>query len=162
MYVFKRTTGNSINQLIINRGYIYLRGATSKGVLSEWKKFPSINTDVKMDDFVIESVVNNQGTEWQYRKWNSGIAECWHRVYFEGLESIEQADGYYKFEYVFDLPITFSTYRYTSNVTIRLDSGNPAMLCGLEENEDTVKITFLNTDGSNQGYITLHILGYYV
>lgn len=39
MYVFTRTSGNSINQLIFGRNSIFIRGANSSGAWSAWKSY---------------------------------------------------------------------------------------------------------------------------
>lgn len=54
----------------------------------------------------VADFVTEQGTSgnWSYRKWNSGIGECWARLDYDGLNA--SGDKYYHFSHKF--PFTFS------------------------------------------------------
>ena len=50
-----------------NNGYAYIQNADTNGYL-----------EGKFVDYVVEEGESESG--WRYRKWNSGIAECWKKI----------------------------------------------------------------------------------
>lgn len=75
-----------------------------------------------IDDFVIE-----QGTDgiWTYRKWNSGIAECWGTPYSETL-TMAASGNIYRSE-----PATFSIPVFLKSVEINVYNSHSANVIGI-------------------------------
>lgn len=69
------------------------------------------NTSIAINDISVGDFVVQQGTSgiWTYRKWNSGIAECWGAISIKGSTTT--------LETTVNLPFTFSTNVYVINIT---------------------------------------------
>ena len=77
--------------------------------------YPSVNSNI---DFIIE-----QGTSgsWTYRKWNSGIAECWLSAYNVGSKAMttQEGSGYYAPLATYSFPTGF--FIATPSVAVTAD-----------------------------------------
>lgn len=92
-------------------------------------------------DYIVE-----QGTSgiWTYRKWNSGIAECWGRISISGLTTNTS------------LPFTFANTSYETQVTLINNTNNATNVTAIVSYADSVSIG-VNTVPS--GGARLYIIG---
>lgn len=74
--------------------------------------------DVEMIDFIVEQ---GESDGWFYRKWNSGIAECWKIFYGYGFDSAHNhySGFYYSETIMVPFPFTFSNLP-----TVTVDGGS--------------------------------------
>ena len=77
------------------------------------------------EDYIVE-----QGTSgiWTYRKWNSGIAECWGRITISGLTTTT------------NLPFTFADTSYETQVTLINNSNNATNVTAIVSNVGSVSV----------------------
>lgn len=111
-------------------------------------------------DYVIE-----EGTSdvWTYRKWNSGIAECWMR--YQGTVSAYSSSmlsgaayGYYK---NWNLPFEF-TELYTKTATAQVGSGSCFVASGgLNDTLKTVCLHWASNVSSGTSTVNMYIIGKY-
>ena len=110
-----------------------------------------------LNDFIIEEGTSGS---WSYRKYVSGIAECWGRMDYSGLNA--SGDKYYHFSQKF--PFTFS-----SNPALTVGggaSGDPGACikyCACSTAGLDVYL-YSSTVGSTGkvGWLTAHVIGRYV
>lgn len=100
--------------------------------------FPGGGTDA--EDFIVE-----QGTSgtWNYRKWNSGFAECWgrHQVTKTNYTTV---NGFYGYRETFYLPFTFTA---TARKVYSIQIGTGFSIAATGSISDT------------ENYVTVHGLG---
>ena len=92
-------------------------------------------------DYIVE-----QGTSgiWTYRKWNSGIAECWGRISISGLTTNTP------------LPFTFANTSYETQVTLINNTNTATNVTAIVSNTNSVSIG-VNTVPS--GGARLYVIG---
>ena len=85
-------------------------------------KFNAATTSTIMEDYIIE-----QGTEgiWTYRKWNSGIAECWgiREITVAAKDWVAWGSLYYKHYEQVNYPFTFISTPYEI-IQVQMTGGN--------------------------------------
>lgn len=72
----------------------------------DWNQTDETKVDYiknKPTDYVVEQGANGN---WTYRKWASGVAECWGMVTYTPAETVSSGGD---IEVTFDLPFTFSS-----------------------------------------------------
>lgn len=119
-------------------------------------------------DYVVEYRLSD-ADKWSYRKWNSGIAECW-LFYYNTIEPYSSNGSTEDFKYLFvtyfDLPFTFVTnsdknhhcgYSKTAAVTV----GNGPAIAASGHLNDTPSKVCIHWASNNTGvsYINLHLMG---
>lgn len=92
-------------------------------------------------DYIVE-----QGTSgiWTYRKWNSGIAECWGRITISGLTATT------------NLPFTFANTSYETQVTLINNSNTATNVTAIISNVNSVTI---GVNIAPSGGARLYIIG---
>ena len=106
-------------------------------------------------DFVVE-----QGTSgiWAYRKWSSGLAECWleSNLYLTGSTPVAYMNGSAYFSYAtFDLPFTFKTQpRSVAEGSLGTGSGFVNVL----PESGYSKVTVYVTGNQNSAAITIRLM----
>lgn len=95
---------------------------------------------------IVAEYIVEQGTSgiWTYRKWASGVAECWGRITISGLTATT------------DLPFTFANTSYETQVTLINNSNNATNVTAITSNVGSVSIG-VNTALS--GGARLYIIG---
>lgn len=98
--VLKGHTYQVANQANVDGSHIYFR----------YYKFKNPTATCGLADFIVE-----QGTSgiWTYRKWNSGVCECWGATSISGLTT------------QVSLPFTFANTSYDTQVTL-INNSNTA------------------------------------
>ena len=114
--------GAEVHQLWMEQpgGTVLHRGANSAG-FTAWKK---ILDDSNCADYVVE-----QGTTgiWTYRKWNSGIAECWG-TYEQTNVNVSNAWGALYESSGYNVALPGGLFKETPTFTVALDSSLGCML----------------------------------
>jgi hypothetical protein len=81
----------------------------------------------RVDELESHDFIAEQGTSgiWTYRKWNSGIAECWARKQFTNVAvTTSWGSGYYaSIGLLADYPFAFADYPCV-NMTLQASTGN--------------------------------------
>lgn len=110
-YVLNIGTGAEVHQLWLTQssGDLLHRGGNSSGWNGTWKKIlDSDNYASYFGDYVIEQGLSGL---WRYRKWNSGVKECW--CTWNGTINLSQ-NNYSGFNYSSTVdvryPFTFSSF----------------------------------------------------
>ena len=111
-------------------------------------------------DYIIEQVI---GSSWTYRKWNSGIAECWcafnDTITYEG--AVLGGYLYYTGRYIYPLNfISAPTVSYNATFT----SGYIAIIgdAGTSETSAFGRVRILSNKGDLQGasvLVRIHAIG---
>lgn len=72
-FILSMVAGDDVRQLWLSAagGDMYHRGGNASGWSHSWRKVLDVKNTA---DYVVEI---NTSDIWTYRKWNSGIAECW-------------------------------------------------------------------------------------
>lgn len=114
----------------INTAHVYYYKFTLKETIPE----PAV-------DYIVE-----QGTSgiWTYRKWNSGVAECWGRTSISGLTTSV------------NLPFTFADSFYETQVTLINNSNTATNVTAISSYTDRVSVG-VNTVPS--GGARLYVIG---
>ena len=104
-------------------------------------------------DYVVE-----QGTSgiWTYRKWNSGVVECWGRTSFAGSTTMS--------EMTVTLPFTFSSNDYIVNITPSLNGTitSKVLVANSAGNEGRTTTNFKIAHQTNStGYSVVYMLNVY-
>ena len=77
-------------------------------------------------DFVVDELCTSENNVWNYRKWDSGVLECWARFYINSM-NISSTSGQLKYATVTivdrNYPIAFATYP-TVTVDGNVTNGN--------------------------------------
>ena len=77
-------------------------------------------------DFVVDELCTSENNVWNYRKWDSGILECWARFYINSM-NISSTSGQLKYGTVTisdrNYPVAFTTYP-TVNIDGNVTGGN--------------------------------------
>ena len=110
-----------------------------------------------LGDYIVE-----QGTvgDWTYRKWNSGIAECWLRSYFTDASVLDATiNGFYQLSKAIDLPLTMIDYRYAVVFNIKIDGTVHAMPSTYTATTTAVTFTWLANTSQKTGYVVAHLTG---
>lgn len=105
-------------------------------------------------DYVIE-----QGTSgsWTYRKWNSGIAECWR--YWNGSKSLSATfAGWYYYSGAFNLPNDlFATVKYAS---VNARQGTGLTFANVNTfNKTAVYFQVISSQYSGDAWQNIYVLG---
>lgn len=105
-----------------------------------WSDWRTILDTRFVTDYVVE-----QGTTgiWTYRKWNSGIAECWGKASLKGSTTMS--------EMTVTLPFTFSSNDYTVNISPSLNGTitNKYLVANSAGNEGRTTTNFIITHQTN-------------
>lgn len=115
-----------------------------------WGGWKTLLDDNNTADRVIE-----QGTSgiWTYRKWNSGVAECWGRATIAGSTIMS--------ELTVSLPFTFSSNDYIVNVTPSLNgtTTKTVLVANSAGNEGRTTSNFIISHQTNStGYSVVYML----
>ena len=105
----------------------------------------SVVSTSSLPSFVADYIVE-QGTSgiWTYRKWNSGVAECWGRTSISGLTTSV------------NLPFTFADSFYETQVTLINNSNTATNVTAISSYTDRVSVG-VNTVPS--GGARLYVIG---
>jgi hypothetical protein len=97
------------------------KGITFGGV-SNTDAFNIMDMPFRIDGTDVDYIVEQGETDgWFYRKWNSGIAECWKIHYALGVESA--AKNYSGFYYTEPITVSFP-FTFTNLPTVTVDGGS--------------------------------------
>lgn len=135
-----------------------LRSRLTSGDSLSWRQN---NNDVWLDWRTLldtsntADYVTEQGTSgiWTYRKWNSGVAECWGRVSFPGSTTMD--------ELTVALPFTFSSNDYIVNITPSLNGTivNKFLVANEAGNEGRTTTNFKIAHQTNStGYSAIYLM----
>lgn len=99
----------------------------------------AVNGDVQINEYNIDYVIE-QGTSgvWTYRKWNSGIAECWTDTVSGTGTDVTLVGSYYWSYLSISLPFTFLTHTGYGNG--RLGTGLGFAYIATNSNSVTVHV----------------------
>ena len=135
----------SIKSELAEGGYVTgLKESNNGGVFKTWigtqeeydnleTKIPNclymISDDKTFTDYVIEQGTTDDG--WTYRKWNSGIAECWggfgHTVSWSGEDPIRYSNTWLTINFPANLfetiPVVTSDFRNDSGAVVNSSTG---------------------------------------
>lgn len=74
-------------------------------------------------DYVVEQGTSAQtGITWTYRKWNSGLAECWGTYTFPSATFSSSGNVYYRL--ISDIPYPTGLFNATPKVIVSVKMGN--------------------------------------
>lgn len=73
---------------------------------------------IMLDDFIIET---GESDGWFYRKWNSGVAECWKKYYGYGINA--SANNYSGFYYSSTILVPYP-FKFVNYPTVTVDGGS--------------------------------------
>lgn len=115
--------GNEVHQLWATQsnGNLLHRGGNASGWGGSWRTIlDTVNLSTYIKDYVVE-----QGTSgiWTYRKWNSGIAECWGTRTITGVKVDKQWGSTYYAETPAAIAYPF-TFKETPAETATMSSNN--------------------------------------
>ena len=115
-----------------------------------WDGWKTILDSNNTADYVVE-----QGTSgiWTYRKWNSGVAECWGKTSVSGSATM--------LETTVSLPFTFSSNDYIVNMTPSLNGTitNAFLVATSAGNEGRTTTSFkISHQTSSTGYSVVYML----
>lgn len=115
-----------------------------------------INTKISVD-YIVEQGVSGI---WIYRKWASGIAECWTDGVKKATGSTPTAimGGYYSYATI-DLPFTFSSFSSISG-NGQLSTGL-GFFCGTFSSTSTINVFILGNANSNDIGYSAHVKGWW-
>lgn len=118
-------------------------------------------------DYVVEYKIND-ADKWSYRKWASGIAECW--LFYYNTIAPYSSGGVDNFKYsyaaAFDLPFAFVTNSdknhhcgYSKTASVSVSNGAGVVISGhLNDTPSKVHLHWTsNTTGVS--YINIHLMG---
>ena len=112
-----------------------------------------------IDDFVVEQGTSSGG--WLYRKWNSGIAECWY-LYVGTISpyahsSVGLGNDFSK---VINLPFTF-TKIMTLNITASVGSGYSYPFINQNVTDENAKsiIIYWSSNTTGQSRVPIYVAG---
>jgi hypothetical protein len=128
---------------------IYFRIKTSTGTWGEWD---CIKTSNHMPDYV---VAQGKSGDWHYRKWNSGLAECWHYKWVTPTTISSTAQVLTKgYTSLLTFPFDFIDANYTAvasvahsnayGVVVRVEHTSKSQITVTWEGSDTTLSTGLN------------------
>lgn len=120
--------------------------------------FPAFHKLGLISDYVVEQ---GESGIWTYRKWNSGVAECW--TTWQGTVARYNTGGpspatsmYTK---TWDLPFAFKE-KYTKTATVQVGSGIAIVVSGgLNDTLDTVALHWASNVTSGTSTVNLMIKG---
>lgn len=121
--------GTTLTTMIpIIKGHTY-RTTTAAAVTSADFYFYKFTLKETTPESAVDYIVD-QGTSgiWTYRKWNSGIAECWGRISISGLTTTT------------NLPFTFANTSYETQVTLINNSNSATNVTAITSNAGSVSI----------------------
>jgi len=117
-----------------------------------------------VQDYMIES--GNSGI-WEYRKWASGVYECWGNLQVSSVD-INNAWGgtYYGYTEGVDFPITFidlpvmtATVNAQTTSTIFLGTGSSSSWSKFSTSQTGAFVLLRGTSGTFSGIISIHAKG---
>ena len=125
--------------------------ATVEGDLNT-KKLLINNKEV---DYIVEQGTSNG---WAYRKWNSGIAECWleSNLSITGSTPVAYMNGSAYYSYAtFDLPFTFTT---RPRIVAEGNLGSGMGFVNFSSESGSRSVTVYVTGNENDDIITIHAM----
>ena len=141
-------------------------GGGNKDVIN-WTKHLAFKDDIiAMGDYVVE-----QGTSdiWTYRKWSSGIAECWGQpniTTYSGNGTtrilVSTSDSYKTYYYQIDVPLPSGLFTSVNCVNATaIDAGTGTSACCVESWSATTfrMVTWGSTASANNGRPCVHVFG---
>lgn len=120
----------------------------------------------KMKDFVVE-----QGTSgvWTYRKWNSGVSECWGQpniTTYSGNGTtrilVTTSDSYKTYYYQIDVPLPSGVFTSVNCINATaIDAGTGTSACCVEYWSTTSfrMVTWGSTASADNGQPLIHVFG---
>lgn len=107
-------------------------------------------------DYIVE-----QGTSggWTYRKWNSGISECWGRFNASLSWSAYTVSGLYYNSTAWVIAFPFTITNACATVTCRGVGSNVGWIGNADVDNNNVKVTLVRNGTGGNAYITVNVKG---
>lgn len=135
---------------------IHFRIKTSTGTWGEWDY---IKTSNHMTDYV---VAEGESDKWYYRKWNSGIGECWYNSSFTTTSHSQTPVVYpYMFTQNFTFPFDFTDNKYTAVATVTHSSGHGIVTRINHASANAITILWEGNVANSTATMSIYVIGKY-
>ena len=135
---------------------VWFRIQTSAGTWGEWERLPTSN---HMPDYVVAEGTLN---DWHYRKWNSGIGECWYNSSFTTTSHSQTPVVYpYMFTQNFTFPFDFTDNKYTAVATVTHSSGHGIVTRINHASANAITILWEGNVANSTATMSIYVIGKY-
>lgn len=135
---------------------VWFRIQTSTGTWGEWELLPTSN---HMPDYV---VAEGTSGNWSYRKWNSGVAECWHYKWVTPTALSSAAQVLTKgFTHLLSLPFEFVDENYIAVASVAHSNGYGVVLRVNNASKSQMSVTWEGSDEVLSSALDIYVKGYW-
>lgn len=135
---------------------VWFRIQTSTGTWGEWEQLPTSN---HMPDYV---VAEGTSGDWHYRKWNSGVAECWYNGWVTPTATGSTAQVLTKaFVHTLTLPFSFTDTNYSAVASVAHSSTYGVVLRIQNASKTQLSVTWEGSDETASAALKVHVSGYW-
>ena len=135
---------------------IHFRIKTSTGTWGEWD---CIKTSNHMTDYV---VAEGTSGNWSYRKWNSGVAECWYYGWVTPTATGSAAQVLSKaFVHTLTLPFSFTDTNYSAVASVSHSSTYGVVLRVQNASKNQLSVTWEGSNETAESALRVHVSGYW-
>lgn len=100
-------------------------------------------------DYIVDQYISQDKETWSWRKWNSGLAECWVEDITKTNTHYDTWLGGYTHYLDYDLPITFVNSDYCVVFSGWIGAGYACSARHIVIDSSTVRLYYLASDGSS-------------
>jgi len=135
---------------------IHFRVKTSTG---EWGEWDYLKTNNHMSDFV---VAEGTSGNWSYRKWNSGVAECWYYKWVTPTALSSAAQVLTKgFTHQITFPFDFVDANYTAVASVAHSNGYGVVVRVEHTSASQLRVTWEGSDDVLSTALNICVKGYW-